>query len=45
MNYDFDQATSRDIKLIVPIALAVIAVILGILLEADRRPARAHRHA
>ena len=32
IQYDFDQATSRDIKLIVPIALAVIALILGILL-------------
>jgi putative drug exporter of the RND superfamily len=38
VNYDFDQATSRDIKLIVPIALAVIAVILGILLEAVVAP-------
>jgi len=38
VQYDFDQATSRDIKLIVPIALAVIAVILGILLEAVVAP-------
>ncbi|MDX6675029.1 MAG: putative drug exporter of the superfamily [Solirubrobacteraceae bacterium] len=38
VNYDFDQATSRDIKLIVPIALAVIAVILGVLLEAIVAP-------
>jgi RND superfamily putative drug exporter len=38
INYDFDKATSRDIKLIVPIALAVIALILGILLEAVVAP-------
>ncbi|HEV7459746.1 MAG TPA: MMPL family transporter [Solirubrobacteraceae bacterium] len=38
VNYDFDRATSRDIKLIVPIALAVIALILGILLEAIVAP-------
>jgi putative drug exporter of the RND superfamily len=38
IQYDFDQATSRDIKLIVPIALAVIAVILGILLESIVAP-------
>jgi RND superfamily putative drug exporter len=38
INYDFDKATSRDITLIVPIALAVIALILGILLEAVVAP-------
>jgi RND superfamily putative drug exporter len=38
INYDYAQASSRDIKLIVPIALAVIAVILGILLQAIVAP-------
>jgi RND superfamily putative drug exporter len=38
VQYDFDQATQRDLKLIVPIALAVIAVILGILLESVLAP-------
>jgi putative drug exporter of the RND superfamily len=32
--YDFNQATARDLRLIVPISLVVIAVILGILLQA-----------
>jgi putative drug exporter of the RND superfamily len=31
--YDFDHATARDTKKIVPIALVVIAVILGLLLQ------------
>jgi putative drug exporter of the RND superfamily len=38
INYDFNQASSRDIKLIVPIALAVIAIILAILLQAIVAP-------
>jgi putative drug exporter of the RND superfamily len=38
INYDFNQASARDIKLIVPIALAVIAVILAILLQAIVAP-------
>jgi RND superfamily putative drug exporter len=37
-NYDYKQATTRDMKLIVPISLAVIAVILGILLSAILAP-------
>jgi RND superfamily putative drug exporter len=36
--YDFNHATARDIKIIVPLALAVIAVILGVLLEAVVAP-------
>jgi RND superfamily putative drug exporter len=32
--YDFNHATARDIKLIIPLALAVIAVILAVLLQA-----------
>jgi putative drug exporter of the RND superfamily len=38
INYDFNQASARDIKLIVPIALAVIAVILAILLQSIVAP-------
>jgi putative drug exporter of the RND superfamily len=38
INYDYKQATDRDFKLIVPIALLVIAVILGILLSAVLAP-------
>jgi putative drug exporter of the RND superfamily len=34
IQYDFDQATERDLKVIVPLALLVIAVILAILLRA-----------
>src|SRR4051794_1216944 len=37
-NYDYQQATNRDFKLIVPLALLVIAVILGILLSAVVAP-------
>src|SRR3954468_16998458 len=37
-NYDYKQATDRDIKLIVPLALLVIAVILGVLLNAVLAP-------
>lgn len=33
INYDLDKTTSRDLKLIAPIALLVIAIILGILLR------------
>jgi putative drug exporter of the RND superfamily len=38
INYDFNKANARDLKLIVPLALAVIAVILGILLTAIVAP-------
>ncbi len=38
IQYDFDRSTKRDLKLIVPISLAVIAIILGILLEAVVAP-------
>jgi RND superfamily putative drug exporter len=34
VQYDFDQAIERDLKLIAPVALLVIAVILAILLRA-----------
>jgi RND superfamily putative drug exporter len=34
INYDLDQTTSKDLKLIAPIALLVIAIILAILLQA-----------
>ena len=34
IQFDYDQASARDLKVIVPIALAVIAVILAILLQA-----------
>jgi RND superfamily putative drug exporter len=37
-NYDYKKASERDLKLIVPIALAVIAVILGVLLSAVVAP-------
>ena len=36
--YDFNQATARDTRVIVPISLVVIAVILGILLQAVVAP-------
>ncbi|MFL5883547.1 MAG: MMPL family transporter [Thermoleophilaceae bacterium] len=36
--YDFNRASARDLKVIVPIALAVICVILGVLLEAVVAP-------
>jgi RND superfamily putative drug exporter len=32
--YDFNQATQRDLRVIVPVSLLVIAVILGLLLQA-----------
>jgi RND superfamily putative drug exporter len=38
ISYDFNQASARDIKLIVPIALAVITVILAVLLQAIVAP-------
>jgi RND superfamily putative drug exporter len=38
INYDYKQATNRDLKIIVPLALAVIAVILGLLLSAVVAP-------
>jgi RND superfamily putative drug exporter len=38
INYDYNKASARDIKLIVPIALAVIAVILALLLQAIVAP-------
>jgi putative drug exporter of the RND superfamily len=38
IQYDFDRANARDIKIIVPLALAVIAVILAILLTAIVAP-------
>ena len=38
MQSDFNQAAARDLKVIVPIALLVIAVILGILLQAVVAP-------
>jgi RND superfamily putative drug exporter len=38
VQYDFDRATGDDLKRIVPIALVVIAVILGLLLQAIVAP-------
>jgi putative drug exporter of the RND superfamily len=38
IQYDFNRATARDTRLIVPISLAVIAVILGVLLQAVVAP-------
>ena len=38
IQYDYDKASSRDLKVIVPIALALIAVILAILLQAIVAP-------
>jgi RND superfamily putative drug exporter len=34
IQYDFDQATERDLKVIVPLALLVITIILAVLLRA-----------
>jgi RND superfamily putative drug exporter len=34
INYDYNKATERDLKLIAPLALLVMAIILGILLQA-----------
>ena len=38
ISYDFNKATQNDLKLIVPLALLVMAVILGILLQAIVAP-------
>ncbi len=38
IQYDFAQSTARDLKLIVPLALGVIALILALLLEAILAP-------
>ena len=38
IQYDFDQATERDLKLIAPLALLVIAIILAVLLRAIVAP-------
>ena len=38
INYDVDQANQRDIEIIVPLALVVMAVILAILLQAVVAP-------
>jgi putative drug exporter of the RND superfamily len=38
VQYDYNAATERDLKLIVPLALAVIALILGVLLRAILAP-------
>jgi putative drug exporter of the RND superfamily len=36
--YDFNKATARDLKVIVPVSLLVIAIILGVLLQAVVAP-------
>jgi RND superfamily putative drug exporter len=38
VQYDYNAATERDLKLIVPLALLVIAIILGLLLRAILAP-------
>ena len=38
IQYDYDKASARDLKVIVPVALAVIAVILAVLLQAIVAP-------
>ncbi len=38
INYDYNKATERDLKLIAPLALLVMAIILGILLQAIVAP-------
>jgi RND superfamily putative drug exporter len=38
IQYDYDHSTARDLRLIVPISLAVIAVILAVLLQAIVAP-------
>jgi len=38
IQYDYDASTARDLKLIVPIALGVIALILAVLLQAIVAP-------
>ena len=42
---DFNKATESDLKVIVPVALLVIAIILGILLQAIVAPLVLHRDA
>jgi RND superfamily putative drug exporter len=36
--YDFDEASARDLRVVVPVALLVIAIILGVLLQAVVAP-------
>jgi RND superfamily putative drug exporter len=36
--YDFDTASARDLRVVVPVALLVIAIILGVLLQAVVAP-------
>ncbi|HET9012460.1 MAG TPA: MMPL family transporter, partial [Gemmatimonadaceae bacterium] len=38
INYDYNTSSARDFKLIVPLALLVIAIILGVLLQAVVAP-------
>jgi RND superfamily putative drug exporter len=38
INYDYNKATERDLKVIAPLALLVMAIILGILLQAIVAP-------
>jgi putative drug exporter of the RND superfamily len=38
INYDFNKATEQDLRLIAPLALLVMAIILGILLQAIVAP-------
>ena len=38
IQYDYDKASARDLRVIVPVALVVIALILGILLQAVVAP-------
>jgi putative drug exporter of the RND superfamily len=38
VQYDYDRATARDLRVIVPLALAVIAVVLGLILRAVVSP-------
>jgi putative drug exporter of the RND superfamily len=38
INYDYNNATERDLKVIAPLALLVMAIILGILLQAIVAP-------
>ena len=45
IQYDYDQASARDIKMIVPLALVVIAADPGDPAAGDRRPAGADRVA
>jgi putative drug exporter of the RND superfamily len=38
VQYDYDRATARDLRAIVPLALAVVAVLLGLILRAIVAP-------